>query len=397
MKIAILTCGILPLPAVQGGAVENLIDFYLEYNDRHHLHDITVYSPRDSRVVSHPALISKNNHYVFIDVTSLKAKIARKIYGYLHHNEYYNHFIEYYFEKVYSRLKHDHFDLIILENSVGYVVKLSQRGFKNIILHLHNDLLNSDSRYHEIVANNLTKVLTVSDYIKKRVATIIPESNIQTVHNGIDLKNFSSKVSTIMNRKQMGFSEEDFVMIYSGRINQEKGVSELIDAMLSIKDVPNIKLMIIGGSFFGNTNSDDDFILSLKDKAKVIESRIVFTGFISYDKMPDYYQLADIAVIPSIWNDPFPTTELEAQATGLPIITTVRGGIPEEVSEKNAILLETDEHFVNNLADAILDLYNHPDKRKQMSKASVERAKLFDKETYAENFFVAIEDIKKND
>ena len=44
MKIAILTSGILPVPAVLGGAVENLIDYYLEYNNQHQLHDITVYS-----------------------------------------------------------------------------------------------------------------------------------------------------------------------------------------------------------------------------------------------------------------------------------------------------------------------------------------------------------------
>lgn len=105
MKLVVLTCGMLPIPAVQGGAVENLIDFYLEYNDREKLHDITVYSPWDERLANHPALRSNVNHYVFIDVTSLKARIARKIYGYLHHNEYYNYFIEYYFEKVYSDLK----------------------------------------------------------------------------------------------------------------------------------------------------------------------------------------------------------------------------------------------------------------------------------------------------
>ena len=40
MKIAILTSGILPVPAVQGGAVENLIDFYLAYNDKYHSLDI---------------------------------------------------------------------------------------------------------------------------------------------------------------------------------------------------------------------------------------------------------------------------------------------------------------------------------------------------------------------
>ena len=357
------------------------------------LHDITVYSPWDPKVKTHPALSSSVNHYVFIDVTSLRARVARKIYGYLHHDEYYNYFIEYYFEKVYSRLKDENYDYIILENCLGYVVKLSQRGCKNIILHLHNDLLNSNSRYHETVANNLTKVLTVSDYIKKRVSTIVPTNKIETVHNGINLTNFSRKSTTCVNREQMGFSEDDFVMIYSGRVNQEKGVSELIDAMLSIKNISDIKLMIIGGSFFGNTSRDDDFIQSLKKRAEIIKEKIVFTGFLPYNLMPDYYQISDIAVIPSIWDDPFPTTELEAQAMGLPIITTVRGGIPEEVSERNAILLETDNNFVNSLASAILDLYHHPDKRRQMAAASLERAKLFDKESYAKNFFAAIESL----
>ena len=109
--------------------------------------------------------------------------------------------------------------------------------------------------------------------------------------------------------------------------------------------------------------------------------------------MPDYLRLADIAVIPSVWDDPFPTTVLEAQAMKLPIITTRRGGIPEEVTEDNACLIDTDDHFVDNLASAILDLYDHPEKRKQMSLASFERSILFDKEIYAKNFFAALENI----
>lgn len=109
--------------------------------------------------------------------------------------------------------------------------------------------------------------------------------------------------------------------------------------------------------------------------------------------MPCYLKLADVAIIPSNWDDPFPTTILEAQAMGPPIITTRRGGIPEEVTEENAILLETDDKFVDNLAAAILDLYEHPEKRVQMSAASLKRSKLFDKETYAKNFFAALESI----
>ena len=88
MKIAILTCGMLPIPAVQGGAVENLIDFYLDYNNKKRLHNITIYSPRDAKVNNHPALSSDVNHYIYIDVTSCRARIERRLYSYFHSNEY---------------------------------------------------------------------------------------------------------------------------------------------------------------------------------------------------------------------------------------------------------------------------------------------------------------------
>ena len=398
MKLAILTCGILPIPAVQGGAVENLIDFYLAYNEQHRLHDITVYSPWSEKVEAHPALTSEINHYHYIDVTSFKARINRRIRSLFHTGEYYNYFIEYYFERIFSDLRKNDYDLILLENCPGYALKLSHRGYHNLVLHLHNDLLNASSHHHDTIANSLIKVLTVSDYIKERLTTTFPITKIQTVHNGIDLNNFSRKEKSAINRQTLGFTTDDFVIVYSGRINPDKGVAELIDALLLLSDKPDIKLMVLGGSFFGNTTEEDVFIHSLKSKAQVIKQRITFTGFIPYIKMPDYLQLADIAVIPSIWNDPFPTTELEAQAMGLPIITTRRGGIPEEVSEANAILLDVDDDFapnrtdfVKHLAAGILNLYEHPEKRKQMSTASLERAKLFDKETFAENLFTALE------
>ena len=111
--------------------------------------------------------------------------------------------------------------------------------------------------------------------------------------------------------------------------------------------------------------------------------------------MPSYLRLTDVAVLPSTWDEPFGLTMAEAQAMGLPIITTRRGGIPEVVSEKNAIMLDTDEHFIENLANAILDLYKHPEKREAMAEASLERSKLFDKETYAKNFFAALEGLSK--
>lgn len=390
MKIAILTCGMLPIPAVQGGAVENLIDFYLAYNDRNKIQDITIYSPWDAQVKNRPEITSSVNHYIYTDVTSLWARTERRIYKYLHANEYYNYFIEYYFEKVYADLKKRHFDCIILENCPGFVYKLSQRGYKNLILHLHNDLLNENTRFHETIFKSLTKIITVSNYVKKRVSTIKQSDKIQTIYNGIDLSMFSTKDTISINREKVGFSANDFVIVYSGRINQEKGISELIDAMLQLKDNPQIKLLVLGSTFFNDSNCDDEFSRLLKEKAKSIKERIVFTGFIPYHQVPSYLQLADIAALPSMWEEPFGLTILEAMAMGLPLITTRSGGIPE-ICERVATIVER-ENIINNIVSAIHDLYMNSEKRQQMAAANLERVKLFDKETFAQNFLNAIED-----
>ena len=102
-------------------------------------------------------------------------------------------------------------------------------------------------------------------------------------------------------------------------------------------------------------------------------------------------QIADIAVLPSMWEEPFGLTIVEAMATGLPLITTRSGGIPE-ICEGVATIVDR-KNIVNNLADAIIDLYEHPEKRKQMSLASLERAKKFGKDVFASKFFNAIKDI----
>ena len=394
MRLAVLTCGMLPIPAVRGGAVENLINFYLEYNDRKKVHHITVYSPWDDKVKENTSFSSDVNHYCYIDVTSIKARIERRIYKYLHKNEYYNYFIEYYFEKVYSDLKNKRYDYILLENSPGLAYKLSERGYKNILLHLHNDLLNSHSRCHYEIAKNIVKVITVSNYIKKSVSTVYPCKNIYTVYNGIDTMLFSQKDKSIVHRQDLGFSEDDFIMVFSGRINKDKGISELIDAMLEIQEFPNIKLLVLGSTFFDNAKQEDNFFKNLRKKSVILKCNIIFTGFIPYEKVPSYLQLADIAVLPSMWDEPFGLTIVEAMAAGLPLITTRSGGIPE-ICEGVAIIVDR-ENIVENLTDAILDLYHHPDKRKQMATASSKRAKIFNKETFAKNFFAALEDLKGN-
>lgn len=390
MKIAILTSGILPVPAVQGGAVENLIDYYLEYNNQHRLHDITIYSVWHPNVESHASHESKINHYKYIKVTGWYTKLKKKLYHLIHGEEYYHYSIEYYLHEAITDIKSQQYDIILMENRPGYALKIKKTTNAKLVYHLHNEKLDIKVPRYQEIYDAAFSILTVSNYIKSRVETINPQdTKTKTIYNGIDLNAFSKK--TQISKKNNGLSNDDFLLVFSGRVNREKGIMELLEATDLLKENPHIKLMVIGGSFFGNTTNDDEFMRNLKAKAAPLKNRILFTGFIPYYDMPNYLSMADIAIIPSVWDDPFPTTILEAQAMGLPIITTQRGGIPEEVTEKNAILLNTDENFVENLAAAILDLYEHPDKRKRMAAASLERSKLFDKDIYAKNFFKALE------
>lgn len=394
MKIAVLTSGILPVPSVQGGAVENLIDFYLEYNETHKIHDITVYSIYDKKVENHPAQASLVNHYYYIDTNSLWARIKKLFFlhtSYKQHISFNNHYIEYFFEQAFKHLRKCYYDIIILENRPSYAYKLRTRSSAKLICHLHNELLTSNSPGGSEIYNSLDKIITVSNYIANRVKTIDSDDNKSiTVYNGINLQAFSLTQVPSIKREELGLSHDDFVLIYSGRMNEEKGISELIKAMNLIREKKSIRLLVIGGSFFGNDTSDNGFIKKLKETASPIKDQILFTGFVPYEKMPDYLMLSDVAIIPSIWNDPFPTTILEAQAMGLPIITTKNGGIPEEVTKDNAILLETNEHFIESLAESITWLYRNPKECIRMSKASLTNSRKFDKERFAKDFFNAL-------
>jgi glycosyltransferase involved in cell wall biosynthesis len=232
-------------------------------------------------------------------------------------------------------------------------------------------------------------VITVSNYIKERVNTIKKTGKVQTVYNGINFELFSKEKTKHINRSGFNIKKDDFVIIYSGRINSEKGISELIDALILLKNTPQIKLLVIGSPFFDGA-SDDEFTTNLKIKASEIKDHIIFTGFIPYSEMPSYLNMADIAVIPSIWDDPFPTTVLEAQAMALPLIVTDRGGIPEEIGLDNALVVPTGTQFTLRLSQAILYLYNNKELRYAMSKASEKNAKLFNKDRFSQDFFKSI-------
>ena len=390
MKIAILTSGILPVPAVKGGAVENLIDFYLDYNNCHRLYDITVYSVWHPEVKNHPSLKSEVNHYVYINVTNWWARIRKYIYKELHPHGYYHYSIEYFLHEIKKNIKKENFDLIIIENRPGFILSLDRSSDTTYFLHLHNDFLNQATKRAMEIYDSFDRIINVSNFITNRVNLIrIACKKGTTVYNAININLFSHE-ETIM-RNQLGLSIHDFIVAYSGRLNEEKGILPLIQAIKQLGSIPNCKLLIIGASSYGKDKRPTPFIKQLMKEAESIKEQVIFTGFINYQQVPSYLKMADIAIVPSMWEEPFGLTVVEAMAAGLPLITTRSGGIPE-ICENVATIVDRD-NIADNLATAILDLYEHPKKRKQMAAAGLSHAKLFDKDTYAKNFFKALENI----
>lgn len=84
----------------------------------------------------------------------------------------------------------------------------------------------------------------------------------------------------------------------------------------------------------------------IKDKLK---DKVVFVGYVQQENIPKYYNAADIAIMPSMWEEPAGLTMIEALCCGANLITTNSGGIPEYVSEY-AIVLEKDDNLVKNLS-----------------------------------------------
>lgn len=372
MKIAILTSGVLPVPAVRGGAVENLIDFYIEYNERHQLHDITVYS-------------------VSADKENLWTRIQKKWFQRHHSKGYYHHSVEFFFEKAYQKLQKENYDLIIVENRPGYALKLQERTNVPCILHLHNDFLNPETKNAIEIVHGFKRIICVSDFITQRVKEICPEAKNKciTVYNAIDLQRFEQAQRG--ERKSVGLSENDFVIVYSGRLTKDKGILQLIQAIKQIQTIPTIKLLIIGASAYGKDKQPTSYIQQLERETISISDIVIFTGYIDYRSIPSYLKMADIAVIPSMWEEPFGLTVVEAMAAGIPLITTQSGGIPE-ICKGVASIVERDD-IVSNLSAAIIDLYQHPEKRNAMSQAALQRATYFNKERYAREFYNALTSI----
>lgn len=135
---------------------------------------------------------------------------------------------------------------------------------------------------------------------------------IYEVPTGLELERLMVRSQTpSVCRKDLGLSDDDFVMLYLGRLGAEKNIGELID--LAASSAPNgAKLLLVG---------DGPYRGALEDQVKRlgIEYRVIFAGMAPPEHIADYYRLGDIFVSAS-QSETQGLTYLEAMACGLPLL-----------------------------------------------------------------------------
>ncbi|MEN6568437.1 MAG: glycosyltransferase family 4 protein [Rikenellaceae bacterium] len=387
MNIAIITTGILPVPAVHGGAVETLTDFLIEYNEHHSAHQITLYGTYDKRLDIIDFSSYKNTTFSLIDNSSFVIRIKRKLFGIAHKNFYYNYFLDFFIKETCKKIAKQNYDLIVVENRPGFILPLKKITKAKLCLHLHYDSLYKGAKLAREILNACDGIITVSNYIKKRVCTIDNKCDkVKVVYNGIDLDKFKTRINLCCSRKQFGIDNKDFVILYCGRIEPIKGVRELIMAFASIEAYSDMKLLIVGGS--SNLDSfRDTYLQNIQAVAKPLANRVIFAGYQQYNSIPSILKLCDISVIPSICEEALPLSAIESLASGLPLIITKSGGMPEIVNDECAIIIEKGDNLVNDLANSIISLYNDKEKRLKMSASAVKQSNKFGKDRFASEFF----------
>jgi glycosyltransferase involved in cell wall biosynthesis len=139
---------------------------------------------------------------------------------------------------------------------------------------------------------------------------------------GVDVDRFSPGKSSV--RNGLGWSKSALVVGYVGRLTRDKGIPELVEAFESILCArPDARLLLVGW-FDASADALDNDLRSRIEQ----HPRIHCTGYVE-DTVP-YYRAMDVMVLPT-WREGFPNAVLEAQATGIPVVTTFSTGARDSV------------------------------------------------------------------
>ena len=189
---------------------------------------------------------------------------------------------------------------------------------------------------------------------------------------GIDTKRFlNHRKDRTEKRRELGFREEDFLILTVAEMNKNKNQSMVLKALSHLKDRPeyeNMKYLICGMGEYGR-------VLQEEAKALGIEDHVFFMGY--RKDIPEIHRCCDLFAFLS-YREGLPVALMEAMSSGLPTVCSAARGNTDLVENgKEGLIVENEPKAV---ADAIMKLYQDTDLRSRFGQAAAEKVKQFDRE-----------------
>ena len=210
-------------------------------------------------------------------------------------------------------------------------------------------------------------VLCVSDFIRRHTVERYPSiaTTATTVYNGVDPDTF---------RPVAGQHDESPTVLYVGRVEERKGVHVLVEAFERIISPrhPQARLRIVGPASYWK-RGDGGYYDRLAERCAA-NPRIELHGpTYKDDELSAIYRGGTVAVVPSTFPEALGLTSLEAQSSGVPVVVSNAGGLPETVSAGRSGFVFANGNAVE-LGELVVDLLANRERRDEMAAAAREWA-----------------------
>lgn len=394
-RMAVISAGFVPVPAVDGGAGEVLTTEIINGNELKGDYYMDIYTIESPKLNDYNY---KNAEIIQIHITKWNWFFCKFRNMFLKALKRKFRFIPY--NRALLKVFRDNYDVILIENNMQVyedIYKHASKGTDNMIYHMHNDIDGTTKPEYlcRFIADTAKVILPVSEYIRNHFYQVAPNDKMKVFYNCIDLCVFDvdKEYNTKALKKKYNINREDFVFMYTGRVCPEKGILELVKAFKRVsKEYDNIKLMIVGSRWY-NLIAKDEYFEKLLETSKELEDKIIFTGYVFPKDMPAIYTLGDVLVIPSMWEEPFGVVALEGMAMKLPIISTNSGGLVEILDDDTSIIVDKNNNVIDGIEMAMKTMIlNKEEISRHVESAyrEVTTNSLYNKKNYYYNFLERI-------